>query len=66
MSKDEVVKVLEEYHKSKDLKNMVTGERVKYEDSPGNYTVYEDERGVVLRRYTKQGYPQDWVVGTEP
>lgn len=65
MSKDEVVKVLEEYYKSKDSKNMFTGEKVRHEDSPGNYTVLEDERGVVLRRYTKQGYPQDWVVGTE-
>lgn len=64
MSKEEVVKVLEDYHKSKDSKNMLTGEKVRYEDSPGNYTVYEDERGVVLRRYILHGYPDDWVVGT--
>ena len=65
MSKAEVGNILEEYHKSKDSKNMFTGEKVRHEDSPGNYTIYEDERGVILRQYSMSGYPQDWVIGTE-
>jgi len=62
----EIVTAVQAYFKSKDYKNAFTGENIMREDSPGNYTVFEDERGVVLRNYSRGGYPYDFVLTSEP
>ncbi|MHC4361511.1 MAG: DUF2330 domain-containing protein [Planctomycetota bacterium] len=62
----EIMTVVETHFKAKDYKNAFTGENIKHEDSPGNYTVFEDARGVVLRNYSIEGYPHDFVLTSEP
>ena len=62
MSKDEIAKLLDDFFRSKHTTNQYTGEPVKEEDSPGNYTFVEDDRGVVWRTYSAEGYPDDCVV----
>lgn len=42
--------------------NVLSGERVRREDSPGNFTIIEDQRGIVLRSYRRNGFPLDTVV----
>jgi hypothetical protein len=39
-----------------------TGEPLKPEDSRGDYTIIEDERGIVWRTYPQGGYPDDYIV----
>jgi len=65
MSKVEITKVMEDYHKFKISKNVYTGEKMEPEDSPGNFTVFEDERGVVFRTYSAGGFPGD-VITNKP
>lgn len=43
-------------------KNAFTGEPIRRGDSPGDYQVLEDERGIVFRVYQKSGAPRDWVL----
>jgi len=62
MNKDEIAKLLDNHYASKDSTNAFTGEPIKHEDSPGNYTILEDERGVVWRTYSMEGYPDDSVL----
>ncbi len=59
---EEIAGLLGDYFKSKDTVNVYTGEPIKREDSPGDYTVIEDERGVVWRTYSRRGYPEDHVL----
>jgi len=58
---DETIRLVDDYFVSKGTKNIYTTEKIKREDSPGNYTVFEDERGVILRIYSREGYPRDFV-----
>jgi hypothetical protein len=62
MSKDEIGKLLDDYYVSKSLTNGFTGEPIKHEDSPGNYILLEDDRGIVWRTYSLEGYPDDYVL----
>ncbi|MHC4482139.1 MAG: DUF2330 domain-containing protein [Planctomycetota bacterium] len=62
----EVIGIVDDHFRSKASKNAYTGERIKHEDSPGNYTVFQDERGIVLRNYSIQGYPHDFVLTSRP
>jgi hypothetical protein len=62
MSKNEIDKLLSDYFISKKTVNAFTGEPIKKEDSPGNYTLIEDDRGIVWRVYTLEGYPDDCVL----
>ena len=57
MNKDEIATALGDYFNSKDTVNKYTGESIKEEDSPGNYTLIEDDRGIVWRTYSTEGYP---------
>ncbi|MHC4368489.1 MAG: DUF2330 domain-containing protein [Planctomycetota bacterium] len=59
---EDIVAALSDYFKSKDVTNVYTGEPIKHEDSPGDYTIIEDERGVVWRTYSAGGYPKDYVL----
>jgi hypothetical protein len=52
---------IEEYEN----KNLYTGEAVKNEDSPGNYVFIEDERGIVWRTFSNEGFPEDFVLKPE-
>ena len=62
MSKNGIDKLLSDYFVSKKTVNAFTGEPIKEEDSPGNYTLMEDDRGIVWRTYTMDGYPDDCVL----
>jgi len=43
-----------------DYRNPLTGERVTYEDSPGNLTVFRNEQGIALRAYFRDGFWTDY------
>jgi hypothetical protein len=62
MSKGEIAKLLDDYFTSKNAINIYSGEPLKHEDSPGDYTITEDERGIVWRTYSMEGYPDDHVL----
>ena len=62
MGKDEITKLMDEYFTSKNTTNVYSGEPLKHEDSPGDYTIIEDERGIVWRTYSQGGYPDDHIV----
>ena len=62
MSKDEIARLLGDFFISKDTANVYTGEPIKEEDSPGNYTLFEDDRGIVWRTYSVEGYPDDCIL----
>ena len=62
----ETIQLVDDYFVSKDTKNIYTGEKIKCEDSPGNYIVFKDERGIILRVYSKEGYPYDCVLTSKP
>jgi len=62
MSRDETAAVFKSYYASKGSTNGFTGEAIRYEDSPGNYTILQDGRGIVWRAYSLQGYPDDLVL----
>ena len=62
MGKDEIAKLLDDYFTSKNATNVYNGEPLKHEDSPGDYTIIEDERGIVWRTYSQGGYPDDSVI----
>lgn len=61
-NKDEIAELVAGYFESKDTTNIYTGEPIKQEDSPGDYTIIEDDRGVIWRTYSQGGYPDDYVV----
>ena len=44
------------------MKNPYTDQIVKEEDSPGNYVFIEDQRGIVIRTFSKEGFPFDIVL----
>ncbi len=44
------------------LSNSFEGGVIKQEDSPGNYVIFKDERGIVWRTYTGEGFPDDYVL----
>jgi hypothetical protein len=61
-SLDEIrAEVREFFARTKEL-HPLTGEPLREGDSPGDYMVYEDERGVVFRAFTMSGYPLDCVL----
>jgi len=62
MSKDEITRLLRDFFTSKGTINLYTGEPIKEEDSPGNYTLLEDDRGIVWRTYSIEGYPDDCIL----
>lgn len=62
MNRDAAARLFEEYYASRGATNAFTSEPIKHEDSPGNYTVFQDDRGIVWRTYSLNGYPQDWVL----
>ena len=43
-------------------RNIFTGEAIRWEDSPGNFEVLKDERGVVMRLYERNGFPREYVL----
>ena len=59
---NEVIRAVDDYFVFKGSKNIYTEEKISHEDSPGNYTVLEDDRGFVLRFYSREGYPYDFVL----
>ncbi len=59
---DRIDRSLRQAFQAEGLKNPVTGEPVRVEDSPGHYTLFEDDRGPVLRTYDIGGFPMDLVI----
>jgi len=66
MNINEVIRAVDDYFVSNESKNIYTEEEISHEDSPGNYTVLEDDRGFVLRFYSREGYPYDFVLTSKP
>lgn len=62
MSRDKIAELLGDHFASKSWINLYSGEPLKHEDSPGDYTIIQDERGVVWRTYSQGGYADDYVV----
>jgi hypothetical protein len=62
---DELREFVAQHYADSDIRNRYTGERIIEEDSPGNYTIFEDERGVVWRSYTSEGFAVDFVLAEE-
>ncbi|MHC4618890.1 MAG: DUF2330 domain-containing protein [Planctomycetota bacterium] len=66
MSRDAVAAEVQTYFNCRASRNLYTGRKLEYEDSPGNYTVLEDERGITLRTYSEAGFPSDFVLTVKP
>jgi hypothetical protein len=64
MSAEKIAALVHEYFTSKEKANVYTGEPIKKDDSPGDYTIIEDDRGVVWRTYSSKGYPYDSILRT--
>ncbi len=62
MDKKAIEERICEYFDFRISRNTFTGERIRLEDSPGNFTILEDERGIVFRVYSRNGFPFDHVV----
>ena len=62
MSRDEIAAMVGEHFTSQKAANIFSGEPLRHEDSPGDYTIIEDERGIVWRTYSAKGYPEDYVL----
>ena len=62
MGKDEIARLADDCFTSQKLTNLYSGEPLKHEDSPGDYTIIEDDRGIVWRTYSQGGHPDDHVV----
>jgi len=60
--KDEIAELVAGYFESNETTNIYTGEPIRHEDSPGDYTIIEDDRGVVWRTYSQGGHPDDYVI----
>ena len=56
---DAIAEQLQQSEVFKEAKNALTGEDLKLEDSPGNITIGNDERGLFIRTYDSDGFPQD-------
>jgi hypothetical protein len=65
---NEVTRVVNDYFKTKPFfENLYTRKEIKQEDSPGNYTIFENEQGeTVLRFYSEEAYPYDLPLTSKP
>lgn len=61
-TREEVEEIIEEYFVREEVKNVFTGLPIRQEDSPGNYVLLTDKRGIVLRWYGKSMSPSDVVL----
>lgn len=59
----QVTKIIDDYFTSDNSKERayITKE-INHEDSPGNYIILEDKRGIVLRSYSSEGFPYDLIL----
>jgi hypothetical protein len=62
MGRDETATLVANSYAAKGTINGFTGEPLTHEDSPGNYTIFQDGRGIVWRTYSLGGYPADLVL----
>ena len=60
MAKEAIEKLLAQNLENQ--RNIFTGEMIRWEDSPGNFEVLKDERGVVMRLYERNGFPREYVL----
>jgi hypothetical protein len=66
MNLDEVVEVIDDFVACQIWRNPHTLEKTEHEDSPGNYTVFEDKRGVVFRVFGRRGDWDDFLLSSPP
>jgi hypothetical protein len=66
MDKKAIEARIREYFDFRISRDAFNGERIRLEDSPGNFTILEDERGIVFRAYSRNGFPIDIVVKSTP
>jgi len=62
MTRDEVAAEVEDLLRFLIYRSHITGERIKHEDSPGNYTISTSEDGIILRTYSRDGFPDDFLL----
>jgi hypothetical protein len=62
---DEIVETIDGFFRYQVSRNTYTGEKIKHEDSPGNYTIFEDDQGVIFRTYFREGRFDEFVLTTE-
>ncbi len=60
VTEEQVATQIAEFLNFIDYRNLFTGERVRYEDSPGNLTVVRNEQGIALRAYFRDGFWMDY------
>ncbi len=60
MEKEEIDKLVGACFENQ--RNVFIGENLRWEDSPGNFEVLKDERGVVLRIYERDGFPLEYML----
>jgi len=51
-----------EAFRKKGLQNPLTGQPLRESDSPGDYMLFEDGRGIVFRSYDWRGFRDEWVI----
>ena len=62
MQVEEVREYIEKYISAEGIENRFSGKVITFEDSPGNFSVFEDGRGVVVRGYLAGGFSVDIVL----
>ena len=62
----EVRENLKNWLERRPSENIFTGGPVRLEDSPGNLEIIEDERGIVVRTFDMEGFPQGGPVSALP
>ncbi len=64
MNKDAVSNMIDIFFD--DYNDHYTNEKVEYGDSPWNYEIIEDYRGIVFRFYDRYGFAEDYVLTSKP
>jgi hypothetical protein len=62
---DGIVETIDGFFRYQVSRNTYTRERIKREDSPGNYTIFEDDQGVIFRTYFREGVFGEFVLTTK-
>ncbi|NIP53887.1 MAG: DUF2330 domain-containing protein [Phycisphaerae bacterium] len=62
---DGIVETIDGFFRYQVSRNTYTPERIKREDSPGNYTIFKDDRGVIFRTYFRGGVFGEFVLTTK-
>lgn len=65
LSKDEFILEIADFYKFQGAKNIFTGQEIKQGESPGNYMILEDKRGIVFKGYFEGAFSHDYILSTK-